>query len=337
MPLIPEMQRACETNNVAEARRHSAAAAQNDRDHEHTSLSDSLDVAIAHQSNEVAELLFDMIRGYYRDDPINMLLALTSNGVSPLRKNGNIALADRIQDEIIAASEKVLTLDPPFLINAFEVDDREMSERLFAIGVDPDMRSNLKGFKNHSPLSLAAKNNAIETAEAILVALKEKYKDDPKKLRAALIAAPDEASKPEVVFRANGQNYMADSIAYELDVLDGKKTRQPVKPPAFSTSFAAPASKPHPIKPDRTLTLARLQETKADGRTNLQIFAEQRQLGDVFTAEIWQGRKDEMDKVWQLVKPEHQQQVDIVLVRQQIDAFGLRDRFRRDGDVAQGF
>ncbi len=92
-----------------------------------------------------------------------------------------------------------------------------------------------------------------------------------------------------------------------------------------------------PLKPDRTLTLARLQEKKSDGRTNLQIFAEQGQLGDVFTAEIWQGRKDEMDKAWQLVKPEHQNQVNIELVRQQIDAFSLRDRFRRDDDVAQGF
>ncbi|MFO0389404.1 MAG: hypothetical protein ACK502_06770 [Alphaproteobacteria bacterium] len=179
--------------------------------------------------------------------------------------------------------------------------------------------------------------------------LLDKMRKSPDKLSLGDIDEIKERSQA-IIFLITRYNISRDGVIETVGLFAAAQDRArelgtEIKLPAYwqkrIDAFKEPvtrSNKPYPLKADRTLTLARLQETKADGRTNLQIFAEQGQLGDVFTAEIWQGRKDEMDKAWQLVKPQHQNQVNIELVRQQIDAFNLRDRFRRDGDdVAQGF
>jgi hypothetical protein len=242
--------------------------------------------------------------------------------------------------------------------------DANAVKRMLDAGFDPETEDD----SGNTSLGRAAlMYNALVNGDVvpiILQALQKKYATNPKGLLVA-IDKPGR-SQPSALNRLKGVRYSKEKffgegvrkaiqcieeamlqastaiINSDQHATQETQSGQQItsEAPSFSSSSVEPNNKLllHPIRADRTLTLGRLQETKPDGRSNLQIFAEQGQLGDVFTAEIWQGRKDEMDKAWQLVKPEHKNQVNIELVRQQIEAFGLRDRFRRDGnDVGQGF
>ncbi len=229
--------------------------------------------------------------------------------------------------------------------------DSNTVKTLLDAGFDPSTVND----KGYPSLCVAIVEGDIHSFDIIIPlivnALKKQYADDPKSLLLSLekpgwlgFSALEwlEKKKYDVDtmedIRAETKKYLTEEITAAAARTIGQEQEIHLTSAERHISTEPRSSNPPPLKPDRSLTLSRLQEKKADGRTNLQIFAEQGQLADVFTTVIWQGRKDEMDKAWQLVKPEHQKQVDIELVRQQIDAFSLRDRFRRDDDdLSQGF
>ena len=185
--------------------------------------------------------------------------------------------------------------------------------------------------------------NAVSAVNALISGLEKQYADNPAKLLEALQAGPS-GKTPEYLVRDGAERTIDFEMATGLrQAIEGAienitKNRMVEQEVLHTQVSESRSSNPPPLKTDRTLTLARLQEKKPDGRTNLQIFAEQGQLVDVFTAVIWQGRQEEMDNAWQQVPAQHQNQVDIESIRAQIAAFTLRDRFKRDDDdLSQGF
>lgn len=308
-------------------------------------------------TQQIADQLIDALKKKHQNEPEELIKALNdgAGGQTPHDKfhqdHGDIKT--KIQQAIGGAKAqirkaKIIQQDPAIWFESCRKDDylADVKEYL-KNGFDVDARDSA----GKSGLWYAAEgsqnSNTKQIADVLIDALKKKYQGDPASLIKALEDSPN-GTKPADRFHQDHSDIstkIRQNIAQAKQQLGGNNqgVPVPVKPAATTKAVVAPvlprSDAPPPIKLDRTLTPAKLLQAKESGKTNMQILAEQGQLGDVFSDGVWSGRREEMDQAWESVPEQFRNQVNIEVVRGKLSQATLRDRFKIDKSKGweQGF
>ena len=162
------------------------------------------------------------------------------------------------------------------------------------------------------------------------------YPDDLDAVKTLALQTESKAQQMRAAKEIADKNNL--KLASDINPNAATSSELPNKPnnilPIIPRSDALP-----PVKLDRTLTLPKLLQSKETGKTNLETLAEQGQLSDVFTSDIWLGRREELDQAWEAVPEKYRNQVNIEVVRGKLSQATFMDRFKVDKQSGwdQGF
>ena len=299
-------------------------------------------------TRKVIEQLIPALQRKYISDPNKLLKALTDgNPVGKLASDHN-AQKQTLQQAIATATydSKILSAknkEAPVWFESCKTDqDSSIVKEFLNQGFDPDART----ITDRSGLVIAAAEShdrsTRKVIEQLIPALQRKYISDPNKLLKALT---DGNPAGKLASDHNAQKQMLQQAITTAQRDCGGVPAQPDPIVPLTTVKAntvvpiARSDAPSPLKLDNTITAARLLQAAASGKSNIEVLGEQGQLGDVFSTEIWSGRRKEMDEAWDSVPEKFRNQVNIEALRGKLSQAVHRDRFKIDKDTSweQGF
>lgn len=342
---------ACRTGNQSVVQQHLSNGM--DSDYRVQSGKDSPILSAAASPNEdTGILILEQLKDKYKTEPRKLIAALTIQNadwdapIEVAKKRRHTLLANNISQAINDA--KVAISDPEHFLQACRTGNLSVVQQHLTKGMDPDTRAS--SGKDSALISAASSSNE-DVGILILEKLQDKYQNDSRKLLDAISIKNSDFDSAQDIAKKRRHTTLASQIGQIASQLQPGNNNAGTQSPK-STPQNTPAAKaknipvviprsdaPPPIKLDKTVTPAKLQQTKDSGKTNLQILAEQGQLGDVFTSEIWIGRREELDQAWEAVPEQFRNQVNIDVIRGKLSQATIMDRFGIDKNKGweQGF